>query len=91
MIEQIKGKNYISVYNLRKLGFAYPPPGTRGLLLETLYGYVKDFTNWYRFHAVIEGSGGSIYVSPWLTNVGKKMVSESDFFIEFSPQTFNYK
>lgn len=89
MIEQINGKNYISVYNLRKLGFNYPAPGTPGLWLENLFGY-KHFTNWYRFHAVIQGSGGGIYVSPWLTDVGKKLATEGEFFVEFSPQTFTY-
>ncbi len=89
-IIEIDGKNYISVYDLRKLGFGYPPKGTTGLYLETVYLWHKRFSNWYKFHEPIEKSGGGIYISPFLTDIGKQLATEGEFFIEFSPNTFNY-
>lgn len=85
-LTEINNKWYISVYELRKLGFDYPPKGTKGILRAI---YMGD-DNWYRFHEKKHDCDG-IWISPFLTDIGKRNVSEGDFMVEFNTSLFEYK
>lgn len=85
-LKEYNGKKYISIHQLRELGFDYPPKGTSGIYDSWMTG--ED--TWYKFHEKKEGCDG-IFISPWLTDIGKKNISEGEFFVEFSSNIFEYK
>lgn len=85
-LKKIDEKYYISIYQLRELGFDYPPKGTKGLFFEWL---TDGYTRWYKFHEKKEGWDG-IFISIWLSDVGKMNIPESSFLIEFTPELFKY-
>lgn len=88
-IKDINGKKHISIYDLIKLGFDFPPAGTKGY---TVLGLFSDNDPYYKFHAPAESPyTGQIWVSPFLSDVGKRLISKGDFWIEFSPEIFIYK
>lgn len=85
-LTEINGKWHITVNELRELGFEYPPKGTNGIF-RMIFG---DDDNWYKFHEKKERWDG-IWISPFLSDVGKRNVCEHEFYIEFTPNLFEYK
>ncbi len=85
-LTRINNKWYISISKLRELGFNYPPKGTMGIYRK----WFDDDSNWYKFHEKKEGWDG-IWISPFLTDIGKRNISDGEFFIEFNPISFEYK
>lgn len=86
ILKQKDGIYYISIFDLRKLGFDYPEKGTEGILRT----FHEESSNWYKFHEKKENWDG-IFVSPFLSDIGKKNIGENEFYIEFSPNTFSIK
>lgn len=86
-LKKINDKWHICVYDLVKLGFGFPPAGTKG---HTILGIFGDRDSYYKFHAPAPDYGG-IWISPFLSDVGKRVVSQGDFWVEFSLENFTYK
>ncbi len=87
MLSKIDDKYYISVRQLAELGYGYPPTGTKGLVW---FGVFDGYDSCYKFYEKKEGWDG-IWVSPFVSEVGKKNISDSAFLIEFTPELLEYK
>lgn len=80
----LNDKYWITFWELKILGFDYPPIGTEVIIKPNLLG---DFEYNYKYNGPIyEG----IYVSPYLSKVGRRHLPTSEVYVEFSPKLFKY-
>lgn len=89
-MEDINNKTYISIAELRKFGFEYPPKGTKVVVREGLFG---DYDYWYSFKEKKEGFEQTIFLSPWplSSDVGLITKFEDNVWLEFSPKIFKFE
>lgn len=84
-LTKFDNKFYITLWELKTLGFDYPKTGTSVLVRKHFLG---SFDNYYKFHEKKQGWDG-VFVSPFLSDVGKLNLDDSQVYIELSPKNFN--
>lgn len=81
-------KYYISLAQLKAMGFELPEKGAE---VFTVSGYFNE--NWetyLKFHEVREGWPG-VYLSPYLSDIGKIYRDSNFVYLELTPKFFQYK
>ncbi len=85
-LEKVRDKYYIDLQQLQILGFDLPIQGTDIIIRQ---GIFSDWEFNFKLHSKKEGWDG-LFVSPYVSEIGKRNLSDSEIYIEFSPRMFNY-